>query len=98
MPVCFRGELDEAMRDRLHYGEVAMAGGRLVTSGIVGYVMVVTGRGRTVRSAQRQAYDAVDRVVIPKARWRHDIGDRFVREDRRALESLGYLSARERAA
>jgi phosphoribosylamine--glycine ligase len=98
MPVCFRGELDGAMRDRLHYGEVAMAGGRLVTSGMVGYVMVVTGRGRTVRSAQRQAYDAVDRVVIPKARWRRDIGDRFVREDRRALESLGYLPARERAA
>ena len=41
------------MRDRLHYGEVAMAGWRLVTSGMAGYVNAASGRRRLVRGDSR---------------------------------------------
>ena len=91
MPILFRGTLDAAERRHLHFSEVAMSGGRLVTAGMVGQVMVVTGRGDTVEAAQRRSYDLVRRVVVPNLRYRTDIGDRFVRHDRAELERLRLL-------
>ena len=76
----------------LHFGEVKVERGRLVTAGAVGYVMVVTGRGATVPDAQAEAYARVRQVVIPNARYRNDIGDRFVASDRATLVRLGWLS------
>ena len=91
MPILFRGTLDAAARRHLHFSEVAMSGGRLVTAGMVGQVMVVTGRGDTVEAAQRRSYDLVRRVVVPNLRYRTDIGDRFLRHDRAELERLRLL-------
>jgi len=91
MPILFRGTLDAAERRHLHFSEVAMSGGRLVTAGMVGQVMVVTGRGDTVEAAQRRSYDLVRRVVVPNLRYRTDIGDRFLRHDRAELERLRLL-------
>jgi len=71
---------------------VAMEEGQLVTSGMVGYVMVVTGRGDTVEEAQRAALAVVEKVAIPNVRYRNDIGDRFLRADRKTLIELGWLS------
>jgi phosphoribosylamine--glycine ligase len=80
-----------AERDRLHYAEVALEGGQLVTAGSVGYVMVATGAGATVPDAQRAAYALARRVHVPNVRYRTDIGDRFVREDEATLRRLGWL-------
>jgi phosphoribosylamine--glycine ligase len=91
MPILFRGTLDAAERRHLHFSEVAMSGGRLVTAGMVGQVMVVTGHGDTVEAAQRRSYDLVRRVVVPNLRYRTDIGDRFLRHDRAELERLRLL-------
>ena len=62
-----------------------------MTSGVVGYVMVVTGIGPTAETAQAAAYDRVRNVVVPKMRYRIDIGDRFIREDRAELRRLRLL-------
>jgi len=91
LPILFRGTLDAAARRHLHFSEVAMSDGRLVTAGMVGQVMVVTGRGNTVEAAQRRSYDLVRRVVVPNLRYRTDIGDRFLRHDRAELERLRLL-------
>ena len=90
-PIVFDGHLGPEEHARLHYGEVALEGGELVTSGSVGYVMVATGTGATVPEAQRAAYALARRVHVPNLRYRTDIGDRFVREDGATLRRLGWL-------
>ena len=41
----FRGLLSPAETDHIHFWEVAKANGQLITAGILGQVMVVTGIG-----------------------------------------------------
>ncbi len=91
MPICFRDSLTASDRDALHYGEVAMAKGHLVTAGMIGYIMVVTGLGESVESARQVAYERVKKVVIPNCRYRDDIGVRFIDEDRATMRKLGLL-------
>ena len=90
-PVGFARQTTPADLDHFHFGEVERLGGHLVTSGSIGYVMVVTGRGSTVELAQRDAYGRVAKVVIPNVRYRNDIGDRVIARDLAELERLGLL-------
>ena len=91
MPILFRGGIGVEEKRHLHYSEVALNNGQLVTAGMVGQVMVVTGSGDTVEAAQRQAYALAERVVVPNLRYRRDIGERFLRRDRAEMERLGLL-------
>ncbi|MCU1349614.1 MAG: hypothetical protein JWO56_2644, partial [Acidobacteria bacterium] len=72
--------------------EVTMEGAQLVTAGSVGYVMVVTGRGRTVEDARDDAYARAAKVVIPNVRYRLDIGEQFLARDRETMVRLGYFA------
>jgi phosphoribosylamine--glycine ligase len=93
LPITFRSDLpDEERRRHLHFGEVGRADGLLVTAGSVGYVMVATGSGPDVISARQAAYSTAVKVVVPNVRYRNDIGERFLCEDRATLERLGWLS------
>jgi len=91
MPICFRDSMSDVDRDALHYGEVAMAHGQLVTAGMIGYIMVVTGLGESVEAAREKAYERVKKVVIPNCRYRDDIGVRFIGTDRARMRKLGLL-------
>ena len=95
MPILFREELSAAEREHLHYCEVAARGGDeadgLVASGVVGDLMIATGRGDTVETAQHAAYALARKVVVPNLRYRTDIADRFLREDREKLVRWGWL-------
>jgi phosphoribosylamine--glycine ligase len=92
LPVIFDAALDEADRGHLHYGEVALdEDGRLVTAGMVGYIMVVTGCGATATAAREDVYARVRKVYLPNGRYRRDIGERFVEHDQARLQSLGWL-------
>jgi len=64
---------------------------QLVTSGVVGYVMVVTGGGLTVRAARQAAYARAAAVCLPNGRYRLDIGERFISSDEARLQDLGWL-------
>jgi phosphoribosylamine--glycine ligase len=92
LPVLFEGALDEADARNLHYGEVGMADGQLVTSGLYGWSMVVTGVGKTIAAARAGAYERARRVLIPSVRYRLDIGDRLVASDYAAVAALGLFS------
>lgn len=91
LPVIFRSTLSELDRAHLHFGEVALDGEQLVTSGSVGYIMVVTGRGPTAESAKSAAYERVGKVCLTNGRYRTDIGDQFLAHDERRLTTLGWL-------
>ncbi len=90
-PILFRSDLDDEDREALHYGEVRLESGQLVTAGQLGYVMVVTARGGTVAEARSCAYARVQKVIVPNARYRIDIGARFERHDNAELVRLGWL-------
>jgi phosphoribosylamine--glycine ligase len=92
LPVLFDRTLDEADLRNIHYGEVGMADGELVTSGLYGWSMVVTGVGATIAAAQAAAYRRAGRVLIPSVRYRLDIGDRLIASDYAAVAALGLLS------
>jgi phosphoribosylamine--glycine ligase len=93
MPICFRSDLDDEDRLCLHYGEVRVDSGQLVTAGQIGYVMVVTGRGETVEAARRAAYARAEKVVIPNVRYRVDIGATFSEREHPQLVRLGWMDA-----
>ena len=62
----FDGELTSEDRRHLHFCELRLEDGELVTSGIYGWAMVVTGVGGTVALARQRANRLADRVLIPK--------------------------------
>jgi phosphoribosylamine---glycine ligase len=78
-------------RRHLHYGEVGLRDGQLVTSGAYGWTMVVTGTGPTIRDARDRANLLADRVIIPNARYRKDIGDRLASGDLERVINFGVL-------
>lgn len=90
-PIRFRTAPDPDERMHFHYGEVALSGAGPVTSGSIGYIMVVTGTGADIAAAQEAAYRRVRNVVVRNMRYRNDIGDRLKRSDLSTLRALGYL-------
>jgi phosphoribosylamine---glycine ligase len=95
LPIVF-SELDDEDRANLHFSEVALQDGQLVTSGSVGYILVVTGRGETASAARQDAYRRVAKVHLPNGRYRTDIGARFIASDEARLAQLGWLSPNRR--
>ncbi|MFL6844960.1 MAG: hypothetical protein ACJ8ER_08790 [Allosphingosinicella sp.] len=98
LPVMFDGPLDEADRRNLHYGEVGLDRGQLVTSGLYGWTMVVTGTGATIAAARDEAYARAARVFVPGLRYRLDIGERLIARDYSAVAALGLFSDEPEAA
>lgn len=91
MPICFAPTLSNDERMSLHFGEVGMKDGQLITAGQVGYCMVATGRGLTIAEAQRAAYGVAKKVAVPNVRYRNDIGDALLHRDHKTLQTLGWL-------
>jgi len=88
IPDCF----SEEDRANLHYGEVGLDGGQLVTSGLYGWTMVVTGTGETIGAARSEAYRRAGAITIPNVRYRLDIGERLIAGDYEAVAGLGLFS------
>ncbi|GAC1330321.1 MAG: phosphoribosylamine--glycine ligase [Beijerinckiaceae bacterium] len=93
LPILFDGAITQTDRRHLHYGEVGLQDGKLVTAGLHGWSMVVTGIGSTVGAARTAAYRLADRVVIPNVRFRRDIGSRLEAEELARLHDLGLFAA-----
>ena len=65
--------------------------GQLVTAGMIGYIMVVTGIGESIEAARETAYNRVRKVVIPNSRYRNDIGVRLIERDLAEMRRLGLV-------
>lgn len=90
MPIVFDG-IDDDERRHLHYGEVCLEQGQLVTAGAYGWTMVVTGTGASVSEARDQANHLAARVIITNVRYRRDIGDRLIAGELERVIRLGLL-------
>ena len=91
LPILFAEDLLPAERRHLHYGEIGLKNGVLVTSGMSGYTLVVTGVGETIEAARDAANTLADKIVVPNARYRRDIGTRLINDEFRKVEALGLL-------
>ncbi len=92
LPILLADSLRAEDLRHLHYGEVGLAADQLVTSGLYGWTMVVTGTGPTISAARSAAYDRARLAAIPNVRYRLDIGDRLEGEDFARLERLDLLT------
>ncbi|RYX92511.1 MAG: phosphoribosylamine--glycine ligase [Comamonadaceae bacterium] len=90
LPVTLR-DMTPMESQNLHFCEVAMIGGELVTSGHTGYVGVATGAGNTVESAAAQAYALARKVVVPNLGYRTDIGKEVAHAGIETLRSWGLV-------
>lgn len=90
LPISFDSFSPEDFR-HVHYGEVGERAGLLVTSGLYGWSLVVTGTGGTIEDAIARAYERAGRVHIPRVRYRLDIGQRLLTGDYAAMDALGYF-------
>ncbi len=91
LPIVFEGALSSDDEANLHFGEVALHNGTLVTSGASGYTLVVTGTGLTIADAREAANALVQRVSVANARYRCDIGQKLVDGDFAKIERWGLL-------
>jgi len=91
LPVLIDEAVDAA---HVHYGEVGLDGSsQLVTSGLYGWTLVVTGRGASVAEAKAAAYANARGVTAPNLRYRLDIGDRLIHGQLAEVERLGFLAS-----
>jgi len=91
LPFLFDGDLSSAELRHIHYGEVALQNGVLVTSGASGYTLVVTGTGETIEAARDAANALADKIVVANSRYRRDIGTRLIEGEFARIEATGLL-------
>ncbi len=94
--IFFQTDLTEEEHKQIHLEEVSAefkpdGTKRYYLSGKHGYALYVTGHGRTVEEAQKNTYDVIDKIIIPKMFYRTDIGNKFIREDYQKLKSWGWI-------
>jgi phosphoribosylamine---glycine ligase len=93
LPVLFDSDLSPAELRHVHYGEVALQNGVLVTSGASGYTLVVTGTGETIEAARNAANALADKIAVADARYRRDIGTRLIEGEFAKIKAWGLLEA-----
>jgi phosphoribosylamine--glycine ligase len=91
LPILFDETFTEDDRRHVHFCEVGLHNGQLATSGAYGWTMVITGLGNTIARAQQRAIAVAEKVFIPNARYRRDIGSRLIARDFQRVEKLGLL-------
>jgi phosphoribosylamine--glycine ligase len=80
--------------DHIHFEEISQAGHdspQLYISDNRGYVLYVTGRGKTVPEAMKKTYSLIRKIIIPKMMYRNDIGKKFCESDYKKLKSWGFI-------
>jgi phosphoribosylamine--glycine ligase len=94
LPVMLDPQFSEEDHRHIHFGEVGLGAGGLVTSGLYGWTMVITGVSTTIACAKSAAYSRIQRIVIPNVRYRLDIGDRLAAVQLAEVEKLGLFNPR----
>lgn len=88
----FFKDITQSDLEHVHFDEVSKKDDKYFINETEGYILYVTGHGKTVEEAQKKAYKICKKIIIPKMMYRNDIGDRFVRHEREKLEKWGYFT------
>ena len=81
--------INDENRTQVKLLEVYKKDGKLYTTG-AGYPLVINGRGKSIKEAQKNAYNVVNQIIIPNGVYRIDIGDHW-KQDAPLLKKWGYL-------
>ena len=95
LKIYFSQPLSEGEIDHIHFNDVCLRGvngnRQYAIAARHGYALCVTGIGDTAEKARNKAYGLIDKIVIPKMFYRHDIGDKFIHKDQAQLQQWGWL-------
>jgi len=95
MEVCFADDFSEEDFEHVHLEEVSLKkeDGRDVyyIASHSGFVLHVTGSGKTIEDARSATCDRVKKIIIPKMFYRTDIGVKFLEEEKAKLQKWGWL-------
>lgn len=91
LPIFIRDSYRKDIRE-FYPVEVMLKDNHIVTSGPDGYIMVVVAKGASPRAAMEAAYDSVEKVRIPTARWRVDLATKL-QEVYNAIRSTGWIDS-----
>lgn len=92
LPIVLSAGLSDSDRAAIHFAEVERHQEQLMTSGVTGYLGVVTGTGATPSLANARALRRAQGVSVPNLRYRNDIGERLERGGEwKTLQALGWL-------
>lgn len=89
--IYFEEKLNSEEWNHIHFCEVSRLKGEYVISAKSGYVLCVTGFGKTIEKAREAAYGLIKKICIPRMFFRNDIGYKFIERDRKLLKKWGYL-------
>mgnify|MGYP006279743353 CR=1 FL=1 len=78
-------------REGIHIEDAKRVNGQWRVAGDNGMPIVVTGKGETMELAREQAYDRIDRIIMPNMYYRDDIGERWIEGDGDRLLAWGYI-------
>lgn len=88
--VFFKEKLSSDELNHIHYEEVSKRkDGSLFISGKNGFVLHVSGVGKTLEDARKQAYSLIEKIIVPKKFYRTDIGEKFLRQEWDLLKKWG---------
>lgn len=87
--------LQEKKFDHIHFEEVSVKKNNgkdnYYIAGSTGYVLYITGSGKTIEKARKCVYKIIKKIIIPKMFYRTDIGLRFIRKDQKILKKWGWI-------
>lgn len=93
--VFFGKELSKNDFEHIHFEEVFIKRENGIKkysiAGNTGYVMYITGLGKTINEARKKVYNIINKIIIPKMFYRTDIGLRFKKNDQRLLREWKWI-------
>ncbi|MFZ2778366.1 MAG: phosphoribosylglycinamide synthetase C domain-containing protein [Candidatus Moraniibacteriota bacterium] len=95
MDILFKKEMSDKEMEHVHFEEVSLRKNKKETqfciSSKTGFVLHVTGIGKTVGEAREKTYRLIDNIVIPKVFYRTDIGLKFIEKEQKMLQEWGWI-------
>lgn len=89
----FQAPLTDTEKKHIHYEDVYIdARGDHRIAGENGFVMHVSGVGKSITEARENTYKLVQKIVVPKMFYRTDIGLSFLEKNQNKLREWGWLS------
>lgn len=84
-------KLSPEERNRIHFEEVSLIDDNYCIAGNDGSIAYVSGLGNSIEEARKNAYDLINKIIIPKMFYRTDIGLKFMEEDYKKLKKWGWV-------